>query len=78
MDPESDGLILNQAESVAGATQMQSRIILDLFDINQPHGQRIINKWKIGMATTRQLKQEKPYTNLEEYVVFRGINVGAP
>jgi hypothetical protein len=44
MDPTSEGLIIEHADSVAGAKQMQAKIILNLFDIDQVCGQRILDK----------------------------------
>jgi hypothetical protein len=78
MDPQSDGLILDHSDSVVGAKQMNSRIMLELYEIDEPCGKRMIEKWKTGMSITRQLKNERPYSNLEEYIPFRGLDTGAP
>lgn len=78
MDPDSDGLVLSDPDTVLGAKQIQAKIILDLYDIDRPCGQRIIDMWKKGMSTTRQLKLRRPYTTLDEYIPFRSLDTGAP
>jgi hypothetical protein len=79
MDPTGDGLILEHADSVAGAKQMQAKIILGLFDIDQACGQRIVEKWKLGMSVTRLMKRErKTFKSLEEYLPYRSLDTGAP
>jgi hypothetical protein len=78
MDPQSDGLILDHSDSIVGAKQMNSRIMLELYEIDKSCGKRMIEKWKTGMSITRQLKNERPYSNLEEYIPFRGLDTGAP
>jgi hypothetical protein len=79
MDPTSEGLIIEHADSVAGAKQMQAKIILNLFDIDQVCGQRILNKWKLGMSVTRAMKREKKtFDSLEEYLPFRSLDTGGP
>lgn len=44
MDPQSDGLILDHSDSVIGAKQMNSRIMLELYEIDEPCGKRMIEK----------------------------------
>lgn len=79
MDPASDGLIIEHADSVTGAKQMQAKILLDLFEIDQVCGQRIIDKWKLGMSITREMKRrKKTFRSLEEYLPYRSLDTGAP
>lgn len=78
MSAHGDGLILDQPSSVLGATQMQSKIILDLFEIDELLGQQILDSWKDCMTIIRQLRQGTPYTCLDEYVPFRSLDTAAP
>lgn len=78
MSAGSDGLVLDQASSVLGATQMQSKIILDLFKLDEPCGQRILDMWKLGMTTTREMESRRRFQSFEEYLPFRSLDTGAP
>lgn len=49
MDPNSDGLVIEQSESVLGAKQMQLKIILELFEIDEPCAKAVIETWRSGM-----------------------------
>jgi ophiobolin F synthase len=71
MKADSDGLVIDEPGSVVGAKQMYSKILLELFAIDEPCGQRIIDTWKDNLSATHGLKKDRPYTSLEEYVPFR-------
>ena len=55
---------------------MYSKIILDLFAIDETCAQRITDAWKADLSVTRRLKNDRPYTSLEEYVPFRTWDAG--
>jgi hypothetical protein len=71
MEADSDGLVIDEPGSVVGAKQMYSKILLELFAIDEPCGQRIVDTWKDNLSATHSLKNDRPYTSLEEYVPFR-------
>jgi len=71
MDPNGGGIVLDEPETVVGAKQMYSKIALDLFEIDEPCGQRVVDTWKVDVTVTRGLENDGPYTSLEEYVPFR-------
>jgi ophiobolin F synthase len=75
MKADSDGLVADESGSVVGAKQMHSKILLDLFAIDEPCGKRIIDTWKDSLSATHGLKNDRPYSSLEEYVPFRIQNV---
>ena len=71
MKADSDGLVIDEPGFVVGAKQMHSKILLELFAIDEPCGQRIVDTWKDNLSATHSLKNDRPYTSLEEYVPFR-------
>jgi hypothetical protein len=71
MKADSDGLVADESGSVVGAKQMHSKIQLDLFAIDEPCGKRIMAAWKDSLSATHGLKNDRPYSSLEEYVSFR-------
>lgn len=77
MDPDGDGIVLNDPDSVAGAKQMYSKILLDMFAIDEPCAQRVIDMWKQGLSVTRQLRNGRPYISLEEYIPYRTWDTAA-
>jgi ophiobolin F synthase len=71
MKADSDGLVVDESGSVVGAKQMHSKILLDLFAIDEPCGKRIMAAWKDNLSATHGLKHDRPYSSLQEYVPFR-------
>ena len=78
MDPHSDGLIFEHADSILGAKQLQSRIIMELLNVDEACGNLMIETWKTVLSTARGLKDTQSYTNLDEYIPYRILGVGGP
>lgn len=78
MDPHSDGLIFEHADSILGAKQLQSRIIVELLNIDEACGKLMIDTWKTLLSTARSLKENQHYKNLDEYIPYRILDVGGP
>ena len=78
LDPHSDGLFFEHADSILGAKQLQSRIIVELLNIDEACGNLIIETWKNVLSTAQDLKSNIRYSNLDEYIPYRILDVGAP
>lgn len=78
MDPNSDGLIFEHADSILGAKQLQSRIIMELLETDEASGKLMIDTWKTVISTARKMKGTQNYSNLEEYIPYRILDVGGP
>jgi hypothetical protein len=78
LDPQSDGLFFEHADSILGAKQLQSRIIVELLSIDEVCGNLMIEAWKDVLSTAQDLKTNIRYTNLDEYIPYRILDVGAP
>ncbi|KAK5124909.1 hypothetical protein LTR85_001099 [Meristemomyces frigidus] len=83
LDKHTDGLILERAapdskESVMGAKQLQSKIILELTNTDKRCAERVLSAWKTMVATTQEQKSAGDFQDIEHYVRFRSIDTGAP
>jgi hypothetical protein len=78
LDPQSDGLFFEHADSILGAKQLQSHIIVELLSIDEACGHLMIEAWKDVLSTAQDLKSNIRYTNLDEYIPYRILDVGAP
>jgi len=78
LDPHSDGLFFEHADSILGAKQLQSRIIVELLNIDEACGNLMIETWKNVLSTAQDLKSNIRYSNLDEYIPYRILDVGAP
>lgn len=58
MDPNSDGLIFEHADSILGAKQLQSRIIMELLDTDEESGKLMIDTWNTVLSTARKLMKK--------------------
>ena len=77
MDPDGEGIVIDEPGTVVGVKQMYSKIALDLSAIDEPCAQRVIDMWKADVAAIMGLKNHRPYTSLEEYVPFRVRDVAS-
>jgi hypothetical protein len=71
MDPDGDGIVIDEPGTVIGAKQMYSKIAIDLFAIDESCGQRVIDMWKADVSAIIRMKNHRPYSSLEEYIPFR-------
>jgi hypothetical protein len=78
LDPHSDGLFFEHADSILGAKQIQSRIIVELLSIDEACGKLMVDAWKTVLSTAQDLKTNVRYSNLDEYIPYRILDVGAP
>lgn len=78
LDPQSEGLFFEHADSILGAKQLQSRIIVELLSIDEACGNLMIETWKNVLSTAQDLKSNIRYKNLDEYIPYRILDFGAP
>ncbi|PQE07883.1 geranylgeranyl pyrophosphate synthase protein [Rutstroemia sp. NJR-2017a WRK4] len=83
LDKESDHLVLSETDyktvrSVTGTKQIQSKMILDLLNLDRERAENVIDVWKTMVSTTAKRDKTKSFENLEEYVSYRIIDTGAP
>ncbi|KAJ5813261.1 geranylgeranyl pyrophosphate synthase [Penicillium pulvis] len=83
LDEGNDNIVLNETEyrtvrSTTGTKQIQSKMLLELLEIDKPCAEVVITAWKEMVATTASRDKSCIFNGIEEYVDYRIIDTGAP
>ncbi|EGX49003.1 hypothetical protein AOL_s00079g224 [Orbilia oligospora ATCC 24927] len=70
--PESTDSRVTQ--SIAGAKQLQSKILLELLETDLDCGKQLVEQWQEMVSTT--ITHSKNFNNLDEYLEFRILDTG--
>ncbi|KAK6502357.1 hypothetical protein TWF506_002938 [Arthrobotrys conoides] len=79
LDIHTDKLCINSTDSqvnqsIAGAKQLQSKILLELVETDPDCGWQLVEKWQQMVSTT--ITHSKNFRNLDEYLEFRILDTG--
>lgn len=83
LDSGTENLVLSETDyrtvrSATGTKQIQSKMLLELLEIDKPCAEVFIQSWKEMVATTASRDKSCLFTTLDEYVDYRIIDTGAP
>ncbi|KAF3083605.1 hypothetical protein TWF102_000627 [Orbilia oligospora] len=79
LDIHTNNLCINSADSratqsIAGAKQLQSKILLELLETDLDCGRQLVEQWQEMVSTT--ITHSKNFNNLDEYLEFRILDTG--
>ncbi|KAF3173025.1 hypothetical protein TWF788_009290 [Orbilia oligospora] len=79
LDIHTNNLCINSTDSrgtqsIAGAEQLQSKILLELLETDLDCGKQLIEQWQEMVSTT--ITHSKNFNNIDEYLEFRILDTG--